>query len=305
MGRRGRVAGAGPAAVLGVLAIALAGAPGGAWAVDLPSECLLMKRRSCRRSMHCLWSGSSCAYAGDSGADKCAAVQVKRRKRKICQSLQLTGGKCVCSIKKRRCGSCAYQGDLISGPSPGPSPGSDQGKCVGCSSGRGPFVLKKQATCSKSPFSPLEGDWNNPKTKEKYLVHITLCDPAGQPNEYCRKGGKPDGHQFNCKLDKDPNVKNGKIFDVYHLGTPWCRTIGQLNTDVLSKSSNFEVCKKTGTSWTKVDDCHVNIKGQPAGCQDTMATIAHHIAFSNKKRQKRWQHGLASLRSRLLEEVDA
>ena len=116
-------------------------------------------------------------------------------------------------------------------------------------------------------------------TGQKNVLHITLCDPAGNPKDYCMKGT----HQFNCKLDKDPNVKNGKIFDVYHLGTPKCLDIGKLNRPVLSGSTNFEVCKQTGTSWTKVDDCHVNVEKQPAGCQDTVATIAHHIAYLNKK----------------------
>ena len=76
--------------------------------------CASMKKKACRKSATCQWSGA-CAVA----ADPCAAVQRRRGRRKLCEATAATpppaasyssnaqaAAMCVCSNSGRRSGAC-------------------------------------------------------------------------------------------------------------------------------------------------------------------------------------------------------
>merc|ERR1712224_989591 len=64
-------------------------------------ECTPLKRKACKQSTYCKWSGKrrgQCSVA----ANVCDALQVRRKKRKACAA---AGTGCMCS-KKKKCGKC-------------------------------------------------------------------------------------------------------------------------------------------------------------------------------------------------------
>ena len=212
-GRMGRMRRRGWAAAVGVLAAAaaLAAAPGGAWAgfgrgpEDLASECPKLKGRRCRRSMHCMWSGGSCAVAGDSGEAQCAAVQVKERrhhrkrsrksrKRALCEMLQPAGGACVCSNQQGLCGTCTYQSNEPTPPGPVPVPAPVP--APGPGPGRGgewiaawatPFGDYNTLTGANVSCSNCEGCQGFQKVGKTPCV--TAVGGASWGNPVCRKAG--------------------------------------------------------------------------------------------------------------------
>jgi len=95
------------AAAAGALALVLAlAAVYEAAAQTTTEQCIPLKKKPCRKSTTCFWTGSTCTVA----SDPCVAMQAKKRKRKKCQktaeSSLLGAPKCVCSNPRKKCGAC-------------------------------------------------------------------------------------------------------------------------------------------------------------------------------------------------------
>jgi len=80
-------------------------------------ECTPLKRKACKQSTYCKWSGKrrgQCSVA----ANVCDALQVRRKKRKACAA---AGTGCMCS-KKKKCGKCKMDPSKTPVGAPAPCP---------------------------------------------------------------------------------------------------------------------------------------------------------------------------------------